>query len=246
MAHDAAGKTIKADRGISWLVNFHRLQGLEPSTSAQLVASSSLVVLQAGTKVFQQGQACKHYILIAKGSVRVGLTDPHGHEVTLYRLKSTDSCILTTASLLANDPYSAWAITETKVEAVLIPKDDFMRLLVSSDAFREMVFTDHGQRLVNLMGVIGHLAFKSIDYRLAEKLEELADADGVLRVTHETLAVELGTAREVVSRRLKHLAQNGYLSLQKGRITLLPSFLLARRRLVATSLQTSVPLSSNV
>ncbi len=210
--------------GSSWIAKFPRLRGLRPATADQLMSTSRRIVLPSGSVVFQQGDPCLNYILLLRGSVRVGLVDLLGNEMTLYRLKAKDSCILTTASLLSSKAYSAFAVAETEVEAVLIPRAAFMQTLQYSSAFRTMIFTDHGERILDLIGVAGHLAFKSIDYRLAEKLEDLAKAERVLRLTHEALAVELGTAREVVSRRLKHFSQNGWVLQEKGKITLLPKF----------------------
>ncbi len=235
MGKIVADKSVDFGSGSGWVSKFPRLKGLRATAAAELMVASRLVVLSTGSTVFQQGDPCLNYILVLRGSVRVGLIDLEGNEVTLYRLKAKDSCILTTASLLASKAYSAFAITESEVEAVLVPKASFMRTLDGSDAFREVVFTDHGERFLDLMRVVGHLAFKSIDYRLAEKLEELANAERVLCVTHESLAVELGTAREVVSRRLKRFEQDGWIRLQKGKISLLPNFFVARRRFAGTT-----------
>lgn len=234
-------KEVKPGEGPSWLARFPRLRGLSPVTAKRLISVSREINLASGSLVFQQGDPCLNYILLLRGSVRVGLLDSRGHEMTLYRLKAKDSCILTTASLLSSRAYSAFAVAETEVAAVLIPRAAFLKTLQDSAAFRTMVFADHGERLLDLMGVAGRLAFSSIDCRLAEKLEGFANTERVLRLTHEALAVELGTAREVVSRRLKHFSQKGWVLQSKGKITLLPKFFSDRRELgcIANSVESS-------
>lgn len=201
--------------GRSWVPLFPQLKGIGPGTARRLVTESCRVTFACGAVVFGAGDPCHHYILVLRGSLRVGLIDSLGHEVTLYRLKSKDSCILTTASLLADSPYSAFAVAESGVEAILLPKTAFLEILSASASFREIVLADHGRRLLNLLRSIGDITFESIDHRLAVKLDELAAEDRVFRGTHQGLATELGTAREVVSRRLKLFERNGWVCLRK-------------------------------
>ena len=112
----------------------------------------------------------------------------------------------------------------------MIPKARFLSFLADAEPFREAVFADHGRRLADLMSVIGNLAFESIDYRLAQKLVDRANGLPELGFTHQVLAVELGTAREVVSRRLKQFERNGWVRLHKGRIEVLQKMPTVRSR----------------
>jgi CRP/FNR family transcriptional regulator len=114
------------------------------------------------------------YIFVRHGRIRVSLTDRIGNKLILYRIIAGNSCVLTTATLLAEANYAALAVAETPVEVVLIPRAGFMKLLAESDSFRNAVLADHGDRLLGLMSSIGKLSFESIDSRLSQVLVQLA------------------------------------------------------------------------
>ncbi len=213
----------------SWIAAVPRLSGLGKSTTDRVLRAARRVTLAPNTTVFDFGQPCTNYIVVLNGLVRVALIDDEGHEIVLYRLGGGDSCVLTTANLLAEAVYTARATAETKVQAVLIPRSAFLGLLSESAPFQKVVFADHGKRFVDLLSVIGKLAFESIDFRLAVKLTDLADQKGRILMTHQGLATELGTAREVVSRRLKIFERNGWVSLSKGCFQLLRRLPFERR-----------------
>lgn len=217
----AKDRPAQSGEQAAWIAAFPCFARLNPDAKSLIQCGAELANLPAGSKVFEPGQPCSRYILVWRGCVRVYLTDADGHTITLYRLSPGDSCVLTTAAILSGEPYAAYATAETDVQAVLIEANIFHRLLVISDEFRQSVFMDHGQRIVDLMGVVGDVAFDSIDHRLARKLQELAGGEANLLLTHEALACELGTAREVVSRRLKEFERRGWLRLHKGRIEIL-------------------------
>lgn len=197
---------------------FARFVGDDERLLAQVLAGSQLVRLDRDRFVFHSGDLCEAFLLLVEGSVRVQLTSASGREVTLYRIAPGASCILTTSCLLGDENYPAEAITETDVVAVAIPSSTFQDLLEASRTFRRLVFDGFSTRLKNVIAKIEELAFTAIDARLARLLLEL-DADGVERITHQALAVELGTAREVVSRHLKRFEQERWVDLGRGRIT---------------------------
>jgi CRP/FNR family transcriptional regulator len=169
--------------------------------------------------VFHAGDACQAFLLLLDGEVRVQLTSEGGREVTLYRIGPGGSCILTTSCLLSHEHYPAEAIAESDVEAVAIPMNAFQEALETSQFFRQFVFDGFSSRLTNVIRKIEQIAFTGIDARLATLLLDLDDR-GVETVTHQDLAVELGTAREVVSRHLKRFENAGWVRLGRGRITL--------------------------
>ena len=107
--------------------------------------------------------------------------------------------MLTTACLLAYEDYSAEGVAETDVSAVAIPRAVFEDMIARSSVFRRFVFTAYSRRITDLFMVIEEVAFRRVDIRLAQKLLELASGAAALDVTHQRLAAELGTAREVVS-----------------------------------------------
>ena len=144
-----------------------------------------------------------------------------GHQIVLYRVEPGQSCVLTTSCLMAHESYAAEGVAETAVSGLGLAPASFERLLTDSAEFRRIVFTDFGQRLADLMGLLNEVAFRRIDARLAVWLLQASEREGMtIHHTHQEAAVELGTAREVVSRQLKEFERQGLLSLARGRIEL--------------------------
>ena len=127
---------------------------------------------------------------------------------------------MTTACLLSDEEYSAEGVAETEVQAVAIPKAAFEESIARSPGFRRLVFADYSHRISDLMHVVEEVAFERLDKRLAQRLLDLAAPDGSVPVTHQDLAFELGSAREVVGRLLKELERRGWVALARGRIEL--------------------------
>ncbi len=207
--------------GGNWLAEFRLLADLPAAEAVAVRRAAVPLHLPAGANVFAPGQACTHMILVRQGQVRVFQIGEDGGEIVLYRIGPGGICILTMLSLLAADAYSAYAVTETPVEAVGIPVGVFNDLLAGSAGFRRFVFGSQAERLGDLMRVIQHVAFESIDTRLAARLLALGGGEGHLVITHRQLAAEIGTAREVVSRHLKAFEKRGWIVLGRGTVELL-------------------------
>lgn len=186
-----------------------------------LLSRAQQVELAADMRVFAPGSACQSYLLVAAGRVRVQLLTISGREVVLYHVGVGESCVLTTSCLLGRTSYPAEGITETAVTALALAGTDFDRGLDSSPAFRRLVFGNLGRRLAEVIARMEQVAFGPIDARLAESLLTLVAQGNPLQLTHQALAVELGSAREVVSRHLKRFEDQGWVRLGRGSIELL-------------------------
>lgn len=197
------------------------IDGLTPADAATLRSKTRSVLLPAGHRVFEAGLPCEAYVLVRSGRVRVHQLGPDGHEIVLYRLGPGDTCILNTVALLTGQPHAACAITEGPVQALLLSPRDFDAMVATSAGFRAFVFREHAVRIVGLMRLVQAVAFEAIGRRLAERLLDLARGHDRLAITHAELAVELGTAREVVSRKLKEFQGFGWLRTAKGAIVIL-------------------------
>jgi len=125
---------------------------------------------------------------------------------------------MTLACLLGDDDYSAEGVAETDVKAVGVPKTVFEEFMGRSSAFRRFVFASYSARLRDLFSVINDVAFARVDVRLAKKLIELADQAGDVEATHQQLAVELGSAREVIGRQLQEFQRRGWIITERGHI----------------------------
>jgi CRP/FNR family transcriptional regulator len=204
----------------AWLDRFPGLAALEPGLRDRLAGAARVLRVPAGTVLFGPGRPPDSLLLLVEGRVRVQQTTEGGREIVLYRVHAGESCVLTTACLLAFEDYTAEGVAETDLEAVAIPRAAFDDAMATSPAFRRFVFTAYSRRIADLFLTVEEIAFGRMDARLAAKLLELsADAEGpTIRATHGALAVELGTAREVVSRQMAEFARRGWVEQRRGAI----------------------------
>ncbi len=206
--------------------DFHGLDAVNEPAREVLLSNAQRVSLEKDRFVFHAGDLCSSFLVLQKGSVRVQLVSASGREVTLYRIGPGGTCILTTSCLLGHENYPAEAIAECDIDALAVPAESFQAALDQSRSFRDFVFDGFSKRLTNVIRKIEQIAFTSIDARLARALMACADK-GTESITHQELAVELGTAREVVSRHLKNLESRGWLRLGRGRIEVVDRHALA-------------------
>ncbi|MGV6801530.1 MAG: Crp/Fnr family transcriptional regulator [bacterium] len=178
------------------------------------------IELPEGTRVFQAGDECKQFVFLKRGAIRVNLVSQSGKSILLYRFGEGETCILTTACLLSGDYYSAEAIVEKKACAAIVPLATFNEMLEQSSEFRQLVFHSFAQRLSSMMAKIEDIAFVSIEQRLARRVMELGAHSDEIIVTHEQLAVDLGTAREVISRKLAQWEKKGWIERRRGQFAI--------------------------
>jgi len=189
------------------------------SKMMSLMESSTLVNIPAGQQVFASGSQCENYLLLLKGSVTAQLLSDNGREMQLYQVRPGDSCVLTTSCLLSGDLYPAEAFTEEDTTAFVISSHAFYRCLEQSAFFREFVFKNFAARLSHVIGRLGEVVFEGIEWRLAKEL--LSAETEVLKITHQEIAIKLGSAREVISRQLKQFEAKGWVKLSRGTVTIL-------------------------
>lgn len=194
-------------------------QGLEPALRARIAAAAHPLAAPAGAVLFRPGDPCTGFVMVGSGTVRVDLVAEDGHELLLYRVLPGEACLLTTACLFAGESYAAEGRAESAVEGLLLPRPAFDALVAESADFRHFVLAGFGARLAALMARIEALSFRSVDRRLAEAL--LAHGGAEVAATQAELAVEVGTAREVVTRRLNALAREGLVAIGRGSVTIL-------------------------
>lgn len=206
---------------------FPILSDLEADAAAFLGNAGRRVNVPRGTVLFRAGDRCHTFMMVLDGAVRVQMASETGREIVLYRVSRGETCIVTTACLLTDNPYSAEAVAETDIDAVALAAGPFHDLVARSAAFRNFVFASFGNRLTGMMMLVEEVAFGRVDLRLARFLTERRDGAGGLDTTHQALAVELGTAREVVSRQLKEFERRGFVALSRGRVQLLDPTALA-------------------
>lgn len=187
-----------------------------------LRAQMQTVDLPAGHYVFRRGEPCRNYLVVLDGSVRVQASSVNGRDVVLYRVSGGQSCVFTTACLISAEAYPAEGVTETDTRALVVSQGVFNELLGKSEMFRRFVFSGQGRRLGELIQRIEDVAFGRVDVRLARLLcDRCSGEDASLKATHQQLASELGTAREVISRQLKSFEKRGWIKVRRGSVELL-------------------------
>jgi CRP/FNR family transcriptional regulator len=201
------------------------LAELPASQLDELFAQALEMSLTAGTTVFDENQACQGFPLILSGSLRVIKASANGRELQLYRVIPGESCILTSSCLLGHTRYQARGICEHDVEMVLLPASAFHILLESQSSFRTYVFHLFSDRLTDLMELVTAVAFQKLDQRLAALL---ISKESPIQSTHQALADELGSAREMVSRLLKGFSDQGWLLLGREYIEIIDRSSLGR------------------
>ena len=204
-----------------WTVRLSGLDRLEPDVRRVLETAGRIVRLAKGSRIFAPGQAPQSYVLLLEGDIRVSQVSESGREIVLYRVMPGESCALTTACLLGDESYSAEAVAETDIVAAAIPRATFDDLMGRSAPFRRFVLAQFSHRLTDLFKLVDEIAFHRMDVRLAHKLLELAGPGDELGMTHQQLAIELGTAREVVSRQLHELQRRGWIASGRGSLKIL-------------------------
>jgi CRP/FNR family transcriptional regulator len=201
---------------ISWLDQFPDLGELDQHAKELLVKYSRIVEAPVGTVGYREGTPCGAYVMRLAGKSRVYKMSASGREILLYRVAAGETCVITTTCLLGNSDYPASTIVEEPIRDVLIPASAFNQLMIDSAVFRKYVMTNYGALISDLIVLLDEVAFHSLDARLAKVLLD-ANSSQITR-THQQIADELGTAREVVSRQLKRLELKGAVSLGRGQI----------------------------
>lgn len=191
---------------------------MAPDARRLLLENLQRITAPASHVLFDLDSPCSLFVLLYAGSVRVIKPALSGREILLYRLEPGDSCVLTASCLLGRSNYPARGVVESDLVAFALSQPVFNRLLDSSTPFRALVFNHFSNRIADLMQLIEEVAFGQMDQRLATYLVERAP---LLEATHQQIADELGTVREVVSRRLKQLEQRGLVHLERGQVQVL-------------------------
>ena len=204
---------------MEWSPTKAGLTGLSPQ-DLQALSRLKVLSLPQGAVLFQPGQEVEGYAIILSGRVDVSLSAASGSEILLYSVVPGQSCIQTTMGLLGDAIYSAGAQTASPTQLVMVPRPLFTQLMDSTPSFRAMVFSAFAGRMGTMMELLEKVAFARVECRIAERLLALATGPGPVQLTQSELAAQVGTAREVVSRRLENWAQRGLVRTARGQIEL--------------------------
>ena len=204
---------------MGWTDDVSELSGLSPASLAQLDALPPRNVT-TGSILFSPGDSINGYVIVLMGRIGVYLVGPNGREIQLYDVVPGSSCIQSTLGLFGEEDYSAEAVVEKDARVVLLPRVTFLNLVDTDSSFRNLVFSALASRLQATMHILERVAFQSVDARLAAYLLSRAENNEV-HAKQQDIANAIGSVREVVSRRLDAMKKRGWVSHERGRITVL-------------------------
>jgi len=184
------------------------LHDLDEETLRYTLSRARVQRIPAGQVLFTEHDACSAFPFMLSGAIRVFKLSESGRELPLYRVTPGDACVVSSGCLLQHEPYNARGTVLSDCEIVMLPGSDFDDLM-SIPAFRSYIFSLFGQRLQNLMTLVEEVAFRKLDQRLAALLLK---NDSPMRCTHQQLADELGSVREMISRLLRGFAEAGLIT----------------------------------
>ena len=210
-----------AQQRLEILQLFPFFQELSDSYKRQLLETAELTSLPRGAFYFEEGHSCSWIALVGEGDIRVYKRGETGMEITLYHVERGQTCILTASCVLAQTAYPASAIVDSDALAVLFPADIFRDWVARNEVIRRFIFSSLANRMDGVLSLIEELTFGKLDERLLKFLKEKALAfpgkQGI-QMTHEEIATELGSVREVISRILKDFERRGLLQQSRGKI----------------------------
>lgn len=197
------------------------LDGADTQLVREFQQVAFLARIPAGQDVFLEGDRVEAIALLISGVVRVYKIGETGREITLYRFGNGESCILTANAILSQKSFPAIATVEKEAEAVMIPADTFRDWVKRYDPWREFVFELLSDRLSTVMAVVEEVVFQRMDRRVASLLLNRMEAGQPIRVTHQEIAAELGSSREVISRLLEDFSERGWVEVGRGTVEIL-------------------------
>jgi CRP/FNR family transcriptional regulator len=200
------------------------LDGLGDVALADVLGRAQELRVPAGTQMFGEGSPCRQFPLVLEGSIRVSKCS-EGRELPLYRVAAGESCVLTSGCLVGARDYPATGVVEQDARLVVLPRAVFDELMATHPPFRQYVFALFADRLAELMALVEAVAFHRLDRRLASTL---LGRGRVVALTHQQLADELGSVREIVTRLLRGFSDQGLVRLTRGAIEVLDAVALRR------------------
>jgi len=198
--------------------------GLGEAALGRVLEQAQVLHVPAGTPMFGEGSPCRQFPLVLEGTIRVAKASD-GRELQLYRVTPGESCVLTSSCLVGSRDYPASGVVERDARLVVLPKPVFDELLATHAPFRQYVFSLFAERLTDMMTLVEAVAFHKLDRRIAAAL---LGRGKVVALTHQQLADELGSVREIVTRVLRGFADQGWVQLGRGTIEVLDAPALRR------------------
>lgn len=220
----------RAEQIERWEERFPFLQTLSAPHLQAAREAVAFPTLEADAVAYELDGACDNYLMCLDGRTRVFTRSDSGREMLIYKVGAGGTCVLTTQCLLSGGRFPAESVAEAHTELAAIPSGVFDRLIAGSAEFRSFVLKDYSRLLSGMISLVDEVAFATLEQRLARRLLAEADDQGVVTKTHQRLAADVGSVREVVSRCLGEWERAGFVRSQRGQIEIVDHAALASRR----------------
>ncbi len=184
-----------------------------------IINHSSHKTFKTGDQFYTQGDECPGITFLLTGEIRVFMVSQTGREITLYYILPGETCVINASCIIAKSNYMANAVAVEDGVMLYLSRETFTRLMTQSEKMRHFIFSFFSRRFSEIIELVEDVTFGKMDERLADYLIEKAQNDE-LNITHQTIANELGSSREVISRLLKDLERRGLIELGRHRILL--------------------------
>lgn len=217
---------LEADPGEAAVTRLYEVypQLLDEKNSEWLEILNNAQVMEApaDTVLLEAGSSCTNFMLLLDGRLRIYQHSDDGRELTLYRITPGDVCLMSLNSLLHDKPFRAYAKSEADIKLLVLSADEFSKAMSICDPFSKLILSNLVNTVCGMVQTFYDTAFEPLDMRLACLLGRLFERAGSesINITHQQLAQELGTSREVVSRLLKKLEHEDCIVLKRGQINL--------------------------
>lgn len=186
-----------------------------------LAQNASLSVCPAGTRLFSTGDVCQNFVVVLRGTAKVQLSTRTGREMILFRLQPGQSCALTTSCILTQSPYYAEGLAETDLEILTLPSQSFLKSVQTQPELFTKILNNYAERIGELTGVIDRLMTRDLATELKSFLIAKADDQNRVILSHQMIADELASSREVISRKLKSFEKAGLIEMSRGQVKLI-------------------------
>lgn len=207
---------------IDWRQLYPQLAAITDPAWLEAIQHLEPVTVPGKTQAYVAGDECRNFLLLLSGNIRVYASGRGGREVVLYRIQPGEFCILSLISFMQGGNFPVNAVTENQVQALVMERDIFIHAMKNSPALSNIMLMDMSNRFVEVINHVQDLVFEPLDVRLSNLLcrRFREENESTIEITHNLLAQELGTTREVASRMLKDLERGNYIVLSRGKVSL--------------------------
>jgi CRP/FNR family transcriptional regulator len=204
-----------------WIERFPLVRSFSANHLQIVRGTVHFPVLEAGAVAYELQDVCANYLMCIDGRTRVFRMSEGGREMLIYKVGAGGTCVLTTQCLLSGGGFPAQSVAEARTELAALPAETFRQLMRESDAFRDFVLDDYTRLLSGMFDLVEEVAFAPLEQRLARRLLIEADDDATVWKTHQQLASDVGSVREVISRLLGEWADEGLVEVRRGQVQII-------------------------